>query len=731
MLIQKNSLDKILKEIPSFPGVYKMINSEGKVIYVGKAKNLKNRVKSYFQKRKDKTIRTEKMVSQISDIQWIEVGSDLEAILLETNLIKEFMPKYNVLMKDDKNFVYLKITNEDFPRIEIVRKVLNDGAKYFGPKTAANKLERTLNILQKIFNFRQCGLDIKWIKIGEVAVSNKVIAYPCLDFHIKRCEAPCISKITPSDYRRNIDQIVNFFNGRTSDIETSLNAKMLQYVENKNFEMAAKIRDKLLTIIQLTEKQIISSPDHKNADIFSFVCENDKAYFNLFLVRDGKLINQENFILDAPNFDPNDLSFSSEILERFLFDYYSLAHQFPNEIIIPFDLNAESIFPDFIKSKSDHSIKINIPERGRKHSLLELSNKNAISFMKQHILKWELKSKDQNKGLEELKEILKLSKIPNIIECYDISHLSGTGTVASMVLFENGSPNNSKYRKFKLKTLIDGEIDDFKSMSEVIFRRLSYLSETNLKILKKKNQVILMGGKKIIAEFIVEKSGKLVFILKYKVENTVFFMFYLRLLMEKLKVNRAYFTSNDENFFKDNDMEQIKVLPKEFLKYIPSENSLFFAFDKFKKSDSSFSQKPDLILIDGGKGQLSSAINVRNDFGINIPFISLAKKQEEVFVEGKSESLILPMDGEALNLLRRIRDEAHRFAITYQKSTRKQDFKSILDDIDGMGKTNKNILLNKYTSVSMIKSAPISELSELIGSKLAEKMLAHLSEYDV
>lgn len=730
-------IEQILKKIPNSPGVYKMKNSSDKILYVGKAKSLSNRVKSYFRKQKDMPIRTQKLVEQIVDIEWIEVGSDLEALLLETNLIKEYLPKYNVLMKDDKNFVYIKITKEDFPRIEIVRKVLKDGAKYYGPKTAAHKVEKILNVLQKIFNYRSCSLGINWVNIGEVKISNKTIAYPCLDYHIKRCEGPCIAKVSPEEYRKNISQIERFIEGKTAEIEAALNEKMLFYANQKNFEMAAKTRDKLNAIKDLSERQIISSPEHNNSDVISFVIDNEKAYFNLFMVREGHLINQENFILDAPGFQKDDEANATEILESFLFEYYSKALQFPGEILIPLELEEDTFFSKWIENLSNSKIKIFIPQRGNKHALLDLAMKNAESFRKQHIVKWELSSNDDTVALAELSKHLGLEKNPFRIECYDISHLSGTNTVASMVVFEKGRSKSSDYRKFRIRNLNEGEIDDFKSMEEVIFRRLLYLSKSYSKFTFKKTkksdtEFEAFLNKKSIAKMNVESSKAGIFITEFefpeKYKNKEIEKLFLRYVMEKKKVKRAYISTKEKSDYLENlGFEIVKKIPDEFAKHIDGE--YLWAFDKLKLNDSSFLSKPDLIVIDGGKGQLSSAINARNELNLKIPIISLAKREEEVFVDASTYPLNINKDSQSVFLLRRIRDEAHRFAITFQKSSRKEtDQSSVLDEIDGLGHKTKMKLLNKFSSVEIIKSAGLDDIAALTGMEMAKKIQLHLTK---
>ena len=472
----KSSIQSLLKNLPSTPGVYRFKNDEGTVLYVGQAKNLKNRVRSYFQKQNNRPIRTQKLIEKTIDLEWTEVGSDIEAIFLETNLIKELRPKYNVLMKDDKNWVYIKITKDElFPRIKIVRKVENDKARYFGPSTAAGKLKKTLLLLQKLFMYRTCDLGIDW-RNDEAKITKKTIAFPCLDYHIKRCAGPCISKISPEEYGESIRKIELFLEGKTSEIEGKLKKQMADCVAKKAYEKAGILRDKLQAIDGLIQKQLVTSADHSTMDVLAFTLNEGKAYFTLFALRDGKLLKQENFVLSASGFESGDEDMAPEVLETFLFQYYSKAADIPPQIFVPAGLPEMDLFHDWIKDRAGKVVKLKTPQKGKKHKLLDLAKKNALSFQKQQIARWAGFEEDDMESLEELARVLEMKKKPKRIEAYDISHLGGTDTVASMVVFENGKSKKSDYRKFRLRTLEEGEIDDFKSMTEILKRRLRYIS---------------------------------------------------------------------------------------------------------------------------------------------------------------------------------------------------------------------------------------------------------------
>ncbi len=722
----KKEVSSLLKELPNSPGVYKFRDEEGTLLYVGKAKNLKNRVRSYFQTQKNRAKRTESLVSKIANIEWIEVSSDLEALILETNLIKEFLPKYNVLMKDDKNYVYIKISkNEDFPRIDLVRRIEKDGARYFGPKTSAGKAKKTLLLLQKLFMYRSCDLEIKW-ENEQSKVTKKTMAYPCLDYHIKRCAAPCIGKIDPKTYGESIRKIELFLEGKTDEIEQLLKSQMQEAVAKKEFEKAALLRDKLFSIEELMEKQLVSAPTEESMDVFAFVLDSGKAYFNLFMVRSGKLINQENFLVKAPGFLEGEEEGATELLESFLFQYYERAADFPKQILLPFALEKESFFEGWIRQKVDSVVQIKVPQRGKKNQLLELAFQNALSFRKQHEARWAgFETQDDQAVLEELAAHLELPLPPKRIECFDISHLGGTDTVASMVVFENGKAKKSDYRRFHLKGVEEGEIDDFKSMEEILFRRLGHLKGSLGPCTFKKiqNSIVAFEGKTKIAtlDFSLDKEGRAA--LLPMTESVEFREALFKAFLEKVKVKRVY--APDEQFYIDLGFEQVKQTPKHFEELF--KGSSVVAFDPAKHADASFQSRPDLIVIDGGKGQLGAALKAREARGLNIVMIGLAKREEDVFVEGKSFPLLIPKDSKALYLLRRLRDEAHRFAIEFQRSLRGRHLQaSVLDTISGVGKNLKMKLLQKYGSVEEIKKSSQQDLEAFVGVSLAKKIRERL-----
>ncbi|MBI4975362.1 excinuclease ABC subunit UvrC [Candidatus Peregrinibacteria bacterium] len=623
------------------------------------------------------------------------VDSELEAIILESNLIKEFQPRYNVIMKDDKNYVYIKITKEDFPRIQIVRKVEKDNATYIGPKTAAHKVQETFKILKKIFPFRHCNLDITIDKgsRNKVKIGNKVIKYPCLDYYIKRCAAPCIGKCGIEEYKEIIENVKDFLAGKADKIMRELNEKMKLFAKNREFEKAVKIRDKIKKIEDILEKQKVSDPNQEDKDIINYCATNGKAYFNLFQIRDGKLIGQENFILGAEGIEES----GDEILESFLNQYYKLATDIPKEILIPHEIEDPETFKKFLLNETGKNPEIIIPKIGTKNQLLEMSLNNAKIFADRNRKSWDENNYISKNATSELQKFLKLKKPIKRIECYDISHLSGTDTVGSMIVFENGIPKNSLYRKFKLKT-VQGYPDDYKSLKEVLTRRFSKITEdikqreyTFRKAQKKDHKLIgkntkINLNKTDINFYVLEKKERLcgfIGIKEYSKLLTELSNLWIskkeegKKLEDKLikngisktKAKRVYIAGDKK--IKESYLllgfEEIKKSPKELEK----KHKEYLLYDKPKhKPDESFSQIPDLVIIDGGKGQLSSAEEVFKKLNLNIPHISLAKKLEEIFLPDKKDSIILDRTSEILKLLQHARDEAHRFAINYNRNLR-------------------------------------------------------------
>ena len=550
-----DALLESVKLVPANPGCYLYYDKDGQIIYVGKAKNLKRRVYSYFHKQHD-NVKTTVLVSQIEKLEYIITDSEVEALILESHLIKKHKPKYNILLKDDKKYPYFLITDEDFPRIQIVRKKnLNpDRGRFYGPYTDVKAMHSTLDFLKKIFPLKQCKTP---------KFSNR----PCLYYHIGKCLAPCQGKVTPEEYQKLIHQVELFLSGKQSELLKQIQAQMQKYSEEEQFEKAAKMRDSYLDLQKTLEHQKVVYENTKlNEDILAVLYEEGILAIVIMMIREGRLIDKKDFTYFVDNID------KSEYFETFFREYYTnLKLEFPDKIISKDleEVGEKELYEDWLKILSGKNISIHYGKRGRGkyNELYELAEKNAKNVLENAKLKKMAQIRDDfNEVGSYLAEKLNLNNFPNRIECYDISHIQGTNTVASMVVFQNGLPKKTAYRKFKVR-MTEGKPDDFLSMKEVLSRRLSRLGE-----------------------------------------------------------------------------------PKW--------------------------EKPDLIIIDGGKGQLSSVMQIVKDMDVEgIDFVSLAKREEEVFLPNKSRSILLPRNSNALYLIQRIRDEAHRFAITYHRDLRSRALK--------------------------------------------------------
>lgn len=546
-----------IKLVPTQPGCYLYYDKEGTIIYVGKAKNLKRRVYSYFHKQHESP-KTNILVSQIEKLEYIITDSEVEALILESHLIKQHKPKYNILLKDDKKYPYFLITDEDFPRIQVVRKKnLNpDKGRFYGPYTDVGAMYATLDFLKRLFPLKQCK-------------TPKFTNRPCLYYHIGKCLAPCQGKVTPEEYQKLIQQVELFLSGKQSELLKQIQVQMQKYAETEQFEKAAKMRDSYLDLQKTLERQKVVYENTKlNEDIIAVIYEDGILAIVIMMVREGRLIDKKDFTYFVDNVD------KTEYFETFFRDYYTnLKLEFPDRIISKDleEVGEKELYQDWLKILSGKKVTISYG-KGKFKELYELALKNATNLLENAKLKKMAQIRDDfNEVGSYLAEKLQLTNFPNRIECYDISHIQGTNTVASMVVFQNGLPKKTAYRKFKIKST-EGKPDDFLSMKEVLSRRLSRLGE-----------------------------------------------------------------------------------PKW--------------------------EKPDLIIIDGGKGQLSSVMQIVEEMGIKvgkggIDFVSLAKREEEVFLPNQSDSILLPRDSNALYLIQRIRDEAHRFAITFHRDLRSKKLKN-------------------------------------------------------
>ncbi len=612
------TLESKLESLPKAPGVYQFKNGAGRVIYVGKAKILRNRVRSYFQnyRRGAGDAKLRALVEKIADVEVIITDSDVEALILENTLIKKLKPRYNVNLKDDKTYPYVVITNEPFPRVFATRRKIMDGSKYYGPYTEAGYLRYLLKTLRDIFPIRTCDYNIT-----EDAVAKKKFKV-CLEYHIKKCEGPCEGLVSEQDYQNMIRKIRQLLAGRTKDVERALKEDMARMSEEMRFEEAARVRDQLSLLAEYANKQKVVTSEEVDRDIFSIAHEDDDAAGIVFKVRDGKLVGKQHFF-----FTTVEGKSSEEILGALIERYYSVTDYIPEEILLPINVEDEDTLQAWLARRArelsiDESVgaikppKIIIPKIGEKVKLVEMVRANA-QFLLGEIKLQKMKETDHIPHvLKALERDLHLKKPPRRIECFDNSHFQGSETVSSMVVFVDGRSKKADYRKYRIRT-VEG-IDDFKSMREVVLRR------------------------------------------------------YSRLLSEKAPL-------------------------------------------------------PDLIVVDGGKGQLSSAYEVLTELNLtHIPIIGLAKRLEEVFVVGSLDPLILPRSSSSLRLLQQVRDEAHRFAITFHRSLRnKRTLQTELTEIPGVGKKTAAKLLETFGSVEGVKQASEPELVTAVGLKAMKRIVQH------
>ncbi len=610
----------ILVTLPVKTGCYLMKNAEGKIIYVGKAVNLKNRVRSYFHADTGHDNKTRRLVREITDIEWIVVGSELEALILEMNLIKKHRPKFNVRLKDDKRYPYIKVHwGDPFPKITVTRQMVEDGSRYFGPYTSAWAVYQTLDVLRKIFPYLTCDREITGLD-----------KRACLYYDIKLCIAPCIGAASQTSYRQMISDFMDFLGGRSEGIISRLEADMKKASEELRFEKAAAIRDQLKAIQSIIERQkIIFATDYKDSDVLAMARSDGEACVQVFFIRGGKLIGREYFILEGTE-DAAD----AEVMEQFITQFYTEAANVPQQVMLPHEIEEAKIIGEWLRSKrGGEKMEFFVPQEGQPQELVKMAAENATETLTALRAQWQADTHKQEQALAELQHALELKEPPNRIECYDISNTQGTAIVGAMVVFTQGVPDKKLYRKFNIESVV-GAPDDFASMEEVLtrrFRRWRSAQETG-------DQV---GAKK----------------------------------------------------------------------------------------DASFSFLPDLIIIDGGKGQLSRAVDVLERFELTgkVPVVGLAKQQEEIFFPRKSDSLMLPRHSQALYLVQRIRDEAHRYGITaHRKKRQKLGMASILDSIPGIGPTRRKALLKHFGSVDKIRAASIEELQAVVPNDAAQSIKANL-----
>ncbi|HTK81847.1 MAG TPA: excinuclease ABC subunit UvrC [Bacteroidota bacterium] len=603
-------LEQKLKNLPTGPGVYQFKSENGEVLYVGKAINLRNRVRQYFQKSYRPDPRREVMVSKIVDVELIVTDSEVEALILETNLIQKIKPRYNIDLKDDKSFPYIVVTNEPYPRVFATRRVIKDGSRYFGPYTEVRNMHDSLKIVREIYKVRSCNYFI-----DQAAIEKKKIKI-CFDYHIKKCDGPCEGLISKEAYNAMIGEVIQILKGKTSTLVKALQGKMNQASEEMRYEDAGELRDKIRALSVYADRQKIVDTELIDRDLFALDSDRDDACGVVFKVRDGKIIGRHHVYMAGVEGKEE-----KEILEQFLERYYLNSQEIPREIFLPIEIESSGTIAKWLMERSGGHVAIIVPKIGEKAKLLAMCRNNATLLLDMLKLQRQKNKEIIAPSIQALQKDLRLEKPPRRIECFDISNIQGTDSVASMVVFIDGKTRRSEYRKFKIRT-VEGT-DDFASMREVIERR------------------------------------------------------YTRVLAEQAVL-------------------------------------------------------PDLVVIDGGKGQLSSAVESLTKLNVELPIIGLAKRLEEVFVPQASDPQSIPKSSPGLKLLQRIRDEAHRFAVTYHRALRsKRVLQTELDLINGVGKKRATLLLESFGSVQGVKFATMEQLVEVIGEKTAAKIKEYFSDEDM
>ena len=625
-----------LDNLPTSPGVYLMKNDQGQVIYVGKAINLRNRVRSYFRELKPDQAKTKALVKHIVDLEYILADNELEALVLECNLIKKYRPKYNINLKDDKTYPYLKITNEPYPQVIVTRKVAKDGARYYGPYPSVNELRNSLELIRKIFPFRSCK---------QRTFTND---RPCLNAHIQMCYAPCVGRISKEDYNAMIDQIALFFDGKQDGLTKRLRKEMEEAAENLEFEKAAKLRDQLQGIEQIITQQKAVLGGDDDRDVIAMARGLNQCCVQIFFIRGGKIVGRENYFLRG-----TDGTSRGEVIASFMKQFYLNCQFIPRNILIETELEEQEVLEQWLSDKRENRVYIKVPKRGQAKELIDLVGRNALDALTKQEQEESYHHQKTTGVLEQLQNMLGLSDIPQRMECFDISNTQGTESVGSMVVFVDGKAKKDQYRRFKIKT-VEGA-DDYASMREVLTRRFRHGLEERQR----------RGGGTP-----PENGGT---------------------------------HSDHGGSFEDTE----------------------------NLADTKFAQFPDIIMMDGGRGQVNIALDVLAELGLNIPVCGMVKDDRHRTRGLYYNNVELPIDAdsELFLLITRMQDEAHRFAITYHRSLRgKRNLASVLDDIPGVGEKRKKNLLKHFGSFTKIKEASVEELLEVEGihAAVAEEIYSYL-----
>ncbi len=697
--MERTYLEEKVKSLPHKPGVYLMKNKDGQIIYVGKAVSLRNRVSNYFGSLTGQARKVQLMVSHIDDFEYIVVDTEAEALNLENTLIKEYRPYYNILLRDDKTYPYIKVTvQEKWPRVFIVRKVLTDGARYFGPFAGNSTAARTIKLLDKLFPFRDCDLKI-----------TEKEPRPCLQYFIHRCLGPCAGLADKVEYDAAIGQALLFLEGKSDDIVQQLESQMEQAAEDLQFERAASLRDQLTAVRGVVEQQKVVSSASFDEDVIAIARSEGEAAVQIFFIRRGKLIGREHFMLQGVE-DESD----SEVLTSFVKQYYSEATFVPPRIQTQTALTEGQVIREWLERKAGMPVEINVPQEGEgdRYALVQMVAQNAQEALEQNRLRWLNDQQKTTKALVELQEFLRLPELPRRIECYDISNTQGTNNVASMVVFENGSPKKSDYRKFKIKGF-EGA-DDFGSLQEVLrrrFKRAQTVEEADALAREEVEENIEEA-----AENLAQEEGG------FEVQDPHDQQWGVRghpgMTGQNGEggANAAEKANAQPNG--SNPKKGKRAKPELFVK---------------KKVDYSWQSIPDLLIIDGGQPQLRAVSEVMNELELNdIPLFGMTKgpgrSHDEIVKPFQDIPMHVPRTSEAFYMVQRIRDEAHRFAITFHRQLRsKATFVSALDSVPGIGPKRKQALLKTYGTPAKIKAASDEELLTVEG--MNKSTIAKLREY--
>ena len=613
--VQAPKFAERLRALPASPGVYLMRDASDTILYVGKAASLRNRVPSYFGTPFSLPPKIRRMVKRTEDFEFIVTESEQEALILESNLIKQHQPHYNARLKDDKSYPFIKIdTTEDFPLVYVTRRVREDGARYFGPFASASSVRKTLALVKKLFPYRSCTKTI---------TGNDDRA--CLDYFIHRCAGPCIGAIDNAQYHEIIDQVAMFLEGKTDLVVKGLKGRMNEAAETLEFERAAALRDQIVAIEKVHEGQKVLHLSGENVDVIALAQKNRDAWVEVFFIRQGKLVGRDNFLMHQDEGDE-----PAEVVSAFVKQFYSANPYVPRSVLLQYLPDDMEAIERWMRGKRGGAVRLHVPKRGEKRRLVEMVGQNAAQGLEQLTIRRIHESTNNSQAMEELQEALSLPELPRRIECYDISNIQGSNPVGSMVVFEDGKPKPSHYRRFKVKSV--GGIDDYSMMREVLTRRFKRLSET-----------------------------------------------------------RQQQRNSGENG------------------------------SGSKTTEGAWGIVPDLVVIDGGKGHLGAALQVFLELGIDdVPLSSLAKENEEIFVPYVKDPIVLPRSSQSLFLVQRVRDEAHRFAVTFHRERRsKKSVQSTLDIVPGVGPKRKKMLIRRFGSVKSIREASLEDVAAVPGMTMS------------